>query len=73
MVASMRTKRSSEFKAKVALASIRPTIYYFLDIAREFTQKQKETLLAEAKRYPMTETYEFYIDLTNWLGEELGA
>lgn len=54
------------------LTTIRATIFYCLDIARNFSLEKKQLLLDEVRRHSETDTTDNFISLSRWLGGESG-
>lgn len=55
------------------LATTRATNFYFIDVVRGFSLKQKQLLLDEVRRHPETDTADNSISLSRWLSKELAG
>lgn len=53
------------------LTTIRASNYYFLNVVRNFSIRQKTWLLKEARRHPAAVTTDDFISIRQWLGREI--
>ena len=55
------------------LTTTRATNFYFIDIVRGFSLKQKQLLLDEVRRHAETDTSDNYVSLSRWLIDEVSG